>query len=106
MIRGTTPDYILNVNADLTGKTVYVTIKQKRNVLTLTNDDLTIAVSNGASSIAFSLTQKQTLQFDEGRAEVQVKYIGSDNKTKGTNVAAIMVDRALLEEEVAYVADD
>ena len=36
MIRGTTPDYILNVDADLTGQTVYVTISQLRTKLTLT----------------------------------------------------------------------
>ena len=106
MIRGTTPDYILNVNADLTGKTVYVTISQLLTRLTLTGDDLTIAVSGGASTIAIRLSQQQTLGLAVGKAEIQVKYIGSDGTTQATNIAPITVDRALLERVVEYVADD
>ena len=106
MIRGTTPDYILNVDTDLTGKTVYVTISQLRNRLTLTGDDLTIAASGGASTIAIRLTQQQTLGLAVGKAEIQVKYIASDGTTQATNIAPITVDRALLERVVEYVSDD
>lgn len=102
MIRGTTPDYILNVNADLSDKTVYVTISQGRKKLTLTGDDLMIATDETGSTIAIRLTQEQTLGFVVGSAEVQVKFIGSDGYTKGTNICPITVSRALLERVVEY----
>ena len=102
LIRGTTPDYILNVNADLSDKTVFVTISQLRTRLTLTGDDLSISVSGGASTIAIRLTQQQTLGLAVGRAEIQVKFIGSDGTTQATDIKPITVDRALLERVVEY----
>lgn len=50
MIRGTTPDFLLTVNADLVDKAVFVTISQPRTRLTLTGDDLGIA-SDGTNSV-------------------------------------------------------
>lgn len=102
MIRGTTPDYILTVNADLTGQTVYVTISQLRTRLTLTGDDLSIASDQSGSTIAIRLTQQQTLGLAVGRAEVQVKFIGSDGVVRATDIQSITVDRALLERVVEY----
>lgn len=102
MIRGTTPDYILEVNADLSDKTVYVTIRQASKKLTLTGDDLLIATDETGSTIAIRLTQEQTLGFVVGDAEVQVKFIGSDGYTQATDVQTITVRRALLERVVEY----
>jgi len=42
MRRGTTPDFILTVNADLSGKKVFVTLSQARYKFTLTGDRLSI----------------------------------------------------------------
>ena len=106
MIRGTTPDYILTVDADLSDKTVYVTISQLRTRLTLTGDDLSIATDSEGSTIAIRLTQQQTLGLAVGKAEVQVKFIGEDGKTQATNIQPLMVDRALLERVVEYAAND
>lgn len=103
MIRGTTPDYILTVDADLSDKTVYVTISQGRTRLTLTGDDLSIATDAEGSTIAIRLTQEQTLGLAVGRAEVQVKYIGADGVTQATDIQPLLVGRALLERVVEYV---
>ena len=102
MIRGTTPDYILTVDADLTGQTVYVTISQLRTKLTLTGDDLSIATDASGSTIAIRLTQQQTLGLAVGKAEVQVKFIAEDGTTRATDIQPITVDRALLERVVDY----
>lgn len=102
MIRGTTPDYILTVDADLTGQTVYVTISQLRTRLTLTGDDLSIATDESGSTIAIRLTQQQTLGLAVGKAEIQVKFIGADGTTRATDIQPITVDRALLERVVTY----
>lgn len=102
MIRGTTPDYILAVNANLSDKTVYVTISQLRTKLTLTGDELSIASDSGGSTIAIRLTQQQTLGLAVGKAEVQCKFIGADGVTRATDIQPITVDRALLERVVEY----
>ncbi len=101
-IRGTTPDYILTVNADLTGKTVYVTIAQYPGCkLTLTGDDLLIYPGE-ETVINITLTQEQTLGFADGDAEVQVKFISEDGKTHATDIQQITIDRALLDRVVKY----
>ena len=74
----------------------------KHSDLTLTGDDLSISVSGGASTIAIRLTQQQTLGLAVGRAEIQVKFIGSDGTTQATDIKPITVDRALLERVVEY----
>lgn len=102
MIRGTTPDYVLTVDADLTGMSVYVTVKRSINKLTLTGDELQIASDGTTSTIAFRLTQQQTLAFGIGRAEVQVKFISADGTTRATDIQPIMIDRALLDRVVTY----
>lgn len=102
MIRGTTPDYILTVDADLSDKTVYVTISQLRTRLTLTGDDLSIASESGGSTIAIRLTQQQTLGLAVGKAEIQAKFIAEDGTTRATDIQPITVDRALLERVVTY----
>lgn len=102
MIRGTTPDYILTVDADLSDKTVYVTISQLRTRLTLTGDDLSIATDESESTIAFRLTQKQTLGLAVWKAEIQVAVVGSDGTRRDTNIAPINIDRTLLDRVVDY----
>ena len=103
MIRGTTPDYILTLaGVDLTGQTVYVTIRQGYTVLTKTNDELSIVTDAEGSTIAFSLSQQDTLGLSEGAAEIQVKFIDSTGDVQATEIASISVDKALLERVIEY----
>ena len=102
MIRGTTPDFILTVNADLSDQTVYVTISQLRNKITLTGDELSIATEDDTSTIAIRLTQKQTLGFGVGKAEIQVRFIGPDGVARATEIRAVDISRVLLERVVEY----
>lgn len=105
-VRGTTPDYILLLNGyDLTGRTVYVTIAQGSNKITFTGDRLTIAVNETGSTIAFSLTQAETLSMRTGTAEVQVKCINKNGEVDGSAIGHLSISRALLEKEITY-ADD
>ena len=107
MIRGTTPDYVLTVKgADLTDKTVYVTIAQSVRKRTKTGGDLLVSSDGTDSTVAFSLSQEDSLFFAEGAAEVQVKFIDSTGKAEGTDIGAITVDRALYEKVIEYVPDD
>lgn len=106
MIRGTTPDYVLTLpGIDLTGMTVYVTIRQKNREITLTGAELTVASDGEDSTIAFMLTQEQTLGLHEGQALVQVKFIDAQGNAGATKVGRLTVERALLERVIEY-ADD
>lgn len=106
MIRGTTPDYVLTLpGIDLTGMTVYVTVRQKNREITLMGDALTVASDGEDSTVAFLLTQEQTLGLHEGQALVQVKFIDAQGNAGATKVGSLRVERALLERVIEY-ADD
>ena len=96
MRRGTTPAIVLTVDADLTGYTVYVTLKNGGKELTITNDALTMEYANQKTTIAFALTQQQTLDFKVGTCEVQVRAI-HDGTAIATDIQTIDVGRILKE---------
>lgn len=106
-VRGTTPDYILQIeDYDLTGKTVYVTLAQMRDTVTLTGDRLSIATDGSGSTVAFSLTQEDTLAFSPGTVAVQLKAISEDGNVDATEIAQIVIDKALLGRVISYVSND
>lgn len=105
-VRGTTPDYVLALNGyDLTGKTVYVTLAQGGIKTTLTGNRLTIVAGEDGSTVAFSLSQAETLRFKRGDVEVQLKCIDEQGSVDASGIGQLTINRALLEKEIAY-ADD
>ncbi len=107
MIRGTTPDYILQIqNIDLTGKTVYATFAQGSFKITKSNDEVVISTTTTeegvVSEIAITLSQEETLKLREGTAEVQVKWIDADGHVEGTEIANVPVSKALLDKVIQY----
>ena len=96
MRRGTTPAITLTVDADLTGWAVYVTLRNKCHSLTIENDRLTIEAEEGISTVAFALTQEETLAFSVGSCEVQVRAIHNGTAI-ATDIASVDVGRILLE---------
>ena len=105
-VRGTTPDYVLVLNGyDLTGKTVFVTLAQGGLKTTLTGDRLTIVAGESGSTIAFELTQAETLRYKVGDVEVQLKCIDERGHVDASGTGRLTIDRALLEREISY-ADD
>lgn len=107
MIRGTTPDYVLTLDGvDLSDKTVYVTIRQGHNKqLTKSGSELSVAVDESGSTIAFALTQEDTLGLIVGSASIQVRFIGADGVAWATKTAPLYVEKVLLERVIEY-ADD
>lgn len=103
MIRGTTPDYILTIDGyDLTDKTVFVTIRQGTKKITKTRDDLNVAYSDDASTIAFLLSQRDTLSLTAGSAFVQVRFIDSDGIAYATEIKELIINKVLLERVISY----
>ena len=101
-------------NRDLTDKTVFVTLSQGRKKITKTNDELDIRaviVDEGQASertdsvIMFSLTQEQTLSFQEGDTEVQVRFIDSDDYAEATEIVSVEIGAVLLEKVIEYDGD-
>ena len=105
-IRGTTPDYIIELDGvDLTGQTVYVTIRQGVRAITKQGDALSIATDASGSTIAFRLAQRDTLYLVEGAASIQVKIIDETGYVQATGIGSINIAKALLEKVITY-ADD
>lgn len=106
MIRATTPPFVAKIkDVDLTAATnVYVTITQFGRLLTLTGNDLTITKEESGgvttSKIEFYLTQDASIGFREGRAEIQVNFLYTDNGVTmrgATKAETFHVDKQLLE---------
>lgn len=105
MIRGTTPTYTLTIEGhDLTDKTVYVTLKIGKNLMTLTNDRLSVVYSQqqDKSLVEFTLTQEETLSFKVGTGDVQVRFINSHGTASATDIGKIEIDKVLLERVIEY----
>ena len=112
MRRGTTPDYQLSIYGhDLTQQSVYVTIKQgcglNETILTLTGERLTMIYDKETmtSTITFSLTQQETLNFKDGAGEIQVRFINAEGDAKATNKKSIPFLPILNEAVIEYVGD-
>lgn len=104
MIRGTTPHYTLTIEGyDLTQMTVFVTIRRGDcRTLTLTNDRLTIGYADNKTSIAFTLTQEETLMLREGTGKIQVRFIDADGDAQATEIGRITIGPVLQDGKISY----
>lgn len=96
MRRGTTPAITLTVDADITAFHVYVTLRNKSQTITIENERLSMEYANDKTTIAFALTQEETLAFNVGTCEVQVRAI-HDGTAIATEIENIDVGRIILE---------
>ena len=102
--RGTTPTLLLLVkDQNLTGSTVYVTIRQKDTIVTKSNSQVLMAYdSTQGTLLTVKLTQQDTLKFKGGVSEVQVRWIKSNSDAYATDIEELDVERALLEGVITY----
>ncbi|MBQ7655148.1 MAG: hypothetical protein IJS41_01425 [Clostridia bacterium] len=85
IVQGTTPTITFTVTGyDLTDKTVEIYLVWRGGKLTLDNDRLGIDYDDGATTIAFQLTQAETLKMPVGAAKAQMRFIGADGQTCAT----------------------
>jgi len=80
--RGATPTHTWIVpGIDLSSAAIFVTYRQGgRNVVEHTGSDLTVSYSSPDTTVSTSLTQEESLRFDEGPGEVQLDYVLSTGK--------------------------
>ena len=94
MRRGTTPTITLTVDADIHEYTVHVALKNGCNTLILENDRLTMSVSEGVTSVTFTLTQEETLSLGPGTASVQVRAI-HNGVAVATDIQAVNIGNVI-----------
>lgn len=107
MYQGTTPTLTLNVEgADLTDKTVFVTIRCGNYTLTKTGDDIAISYADGVSTVVVRLTQQETLKMRESTATVQIRFVDENGNADATNKASFDVESVLYHAVIEYEGGD
>lgn len=100
MVRGTTPTFILTLDADLTDCNVYVTFKQGKDCgefsMTKTDEDISVTVENSVSTVNVFLTQTETLKFSKGDMQIQVNWTFDNGKRACSEIETIRVDANLI----------
>lgn len=103
MYQGTTPALKLKVEgADLTDKTVFVTIQCGNYILTKTGDSLAVTYVDDYSVVIVRLSQRETLMMKKMEAEVQVRFIDSSGFADATNKAKFNVKDSLYKSIIKY----
>ena len=103
MVRGSTPIYTVSIpDFDLTDKTVYITIDNGNAQITLSGDRLTVTADETASTVAFSLTQRETLMFSAGQAEIQARFIDNVGMAYVTQKKPIPINDVLYRRVIRY----
>lgn len=101
MRRGTTPVITCTIiGADLTGSSVYVTIQQGGVEITVVNPQ--IETTDTGCKITVILTQEQTLKLFKGIADIQVRWITSDETAHATDIKQLNVDKILKNGVISY----
>ena len=107
MYQGTTPALTLIVEcADLTDKTVFVTIRCGNYSLTKTGGDVAVSYADGNSTVVIRLTQRETLLMPEESATVQIRFVDENGNADATNKAAFEVQESLYPAVIEYEGGD
>lgn len=93
MIRGTTPTNIFNVDVDLTTATaIYITYAQNgKTIFEKTIADITVE----ADKLTVTLTQAETLKFDDRDVAIQIRAKFADGAAIASNIINTAVDEVL-----------
>jgi hypothetical protein len=104
--RGTTQEITVTIRGwDLTGSDIYVTFKQGSKSVTKKELD-SVTFSNNATKIVLTLSQQETMSFDNNRAGlVQARWLDAQGIARKTKTAPFEVDD-LLYEAVLTKDDD
>lgn len=109
MIRGTTPTYVLQIDGyDLTGCTVYVTVKRSNVKVTKTSTDgaVVIAADEQGTTLLVWFSQEDTLALRAGDGSIQARWIDRDGTAWATEIADVTVGKVLLESVIEWGGDD
>lgn len=92
--RGSTPVHVWDTDIDLTGANVYINYKQNGVMLVeKSGNDVTIT----PTTVSVRLTQEETLGFNVGELEVQIRYVFPDGTADACDVIRIQAERIIKE---------
>lgn len=100
MRRGTTPTikfHLKNVDLEYL-ENIYITLKQNEYMLTKTNDELVFDAENNI--VSTTLSQAETLSFNTGLVDIQLRATTKDGKSVGSAVLTRNMEGILLEGEI------
>ena len=100
MVQGTTPTFILTLpnTVDLTViKNMYFSLEQGNTKLRKTGDSLTI----DGQTVSVYLTQAETLEFNPGRANLQLNWTYPNGSRACSNIAGVNIGSNLIKEVVS-----
>lgn len=100
MTRGTTPTlrfHIQGIEVSEIDK-AFITLKQIHKDLTKTIED--IQIDNEGNIISTELKQEETLYFDNGQLEIQIRIITKAGKVLATPVKKTTMQKILLDEVI------
>ena len=99
MRQGTTPTIVINVNnIDVnTLKSIYVTFEQTGFILTKSMNDIDII----DDQIQIRLSQEETLQFERGKCNVQLRAITNDGNAIASTIVSTNIYRILDKEVIS-----
>ncbi len=100
MIRGTTPTLRFNIQGISVSEIskVFVYIKQLEKMLTKETKD--IQMDNDANVLSLELSQEETLFFDDGQIEIQIRIITVAGKVLATPIKKTTMQKILMDEVV------
>lgn len=77
--QGTTPYLVFQIEGDLSeADHIVVTLRQGNVQLNLDKERVTVETEGELSSLIVHLTQEETLRFEEGRAQAQVRWTANE----------------------------
>ncbi len=109
MIRGTTPTYTLQIDGyDLTGCSVYVTVKRSRTTVTKTSMEgaVVIAADEQGTTLLVWFSQEDTLALRAGDGSIQVRWIDRDGTAWATEIANVSVGTVLLDSVIEWEGEE
>ena len=100
MRRGTTPTFEVDCDIDLTGYTIYLTLKQGTTELTLTPE---VEATQTGCKLTVTLTQEQTLGFSTARfTSMQVRAVNATGLAVASNIMQVDVGEILKNGVIVY----
>lgn len=98
--RATTPTFICTFDEDgldlTTAHNVYVTFEQRTKSLTKSGDDIEVE----PKQITIYLNQAETLEFSEGKIEVQANWTMANGRRACSEVVFVVLSKQLLRRVV------
>lgn len=97
--RGSTPTNIFNVNIDLRDAKIYITYKQNGKIIVeKTGGDVSIT----EDKLITRLSQEETLRFNTGAVQIQIRYVRQDGTADASNIIDTRAEEILKDGEITY----